>query len=98
MPRARSSSSPRRHLCHRQPELGAVTARACQRAAAARRQLHPHADLRADADFFRVFENQPELGVFLDDRNDVRPIFWASIAISMNSASLNPLQMIGVSL
>ncbi len=27
-----------------------------------------------------------------------RPIFWASIAISMNSASLNPLQMIGVSL
>ncbi len=28
----------------------------------------------------------------------VRPIFWASIAISMNSASLKPLQMIGVSL
>ena len=27
-----------------------------------------------------------------------RPIFWASIAISMNSASLKPLQMIGVSL
>ena len=27
----------------------------------------------------------------------LRPIFWASIAISMNSASLNPLQMIGVS-
>ena len=27
----------------------------------------------------------------------VRPIFWASIAISMNSASLKPLQMIGVS-
>jgi hypothetical protein len=27
-----------------------------------------------------------------------RPIFCASIAISMNSASLNPLQMIGVSL
>ena len=27
-----------------------------------------------------------------------RPILWASIAISMNSASLNPLQMIGVSL
>ncbi len=26
-----------------------------------------------------------------------RPIFWASIAISMNSASLKPLQMIGVS-
>jgi hypothetical protein len=28
----------------------------------------------------------------------VRPIFCASIAISMNSASLKPLQMIGVSL
>ena len=28
----------------------------------------------------------------------LRPIFWASIAISMNSASLKPLQMIGVSL
>ena len=28
----------------------------------------------------------------------LRPILWASIAISMNSASLNPLQMIGVSL
>jgi len=27
-----------------------------------------------------------------------RPIFWASIAVSMNSASLKPLQMIGVSL
>ena len=26
-----------------------------------------------------------------------RPIFWASIAVSMNSASLKPLQMIGVS-
>ena len=26
-----------------------------------------------------------------------RPIFCASIAISMNSASLNPLQMMGVS-
>ena len=28
----------------------------------------------------------------------LRPIFWASIAVSMYSASLNPLQMIGVSL
>ena len=28
----------------------------------------------------------------------LRPIFWASIAVSMNSASLKPLQMIGVSL
>ena len=28
----------------------------------------------------------------------LRPIFWASIAISMNSASLKPLQTIGVSL
>ena len=28
----------------------------------------------------------------------VRPIFWASIAVSMYSASLNPLQMIGVPL
>ena len=28
----------------------------------------------------------------------LRPIFWASIAISMYSASLKPLQMIGVSL
>ena len=28
----------------------------------------------------------------------LRPIFWASIAISMNSASLKPLQMIGVSI
>ena len=27
-----------------------------------------------------------------------RPIFWASIAISMYSSSLKPLQMIGVSL
>ena len=28
----------------------------------------------------------------------LRPIFWASIAVSMYSASLKPLQMIGVSL
>ena len=27
----------------------------------------------------------------------LRPIFWASIAVSMNSASLKPLQMMGVS-
>ena len=27
----------------------------------------------------------------------MRPTFWASIAISMNSASLKPLQTIGVS-
>ena len=55
--------------------------------------LRPHADLLG------VLQDQLELGVLLDDRDDrCGPIFWASIAISMNSASLKPLQMIGVSL
>ena len=62
---------PAQHLGDGQPELRAVAARALPAAAAARRELDPHADLRPDADLLGVVQDQPELGVFLDDRDDV---------------------------
>ena len=54
-----------------QAELRAIAAGALPPPAAARRELDAHADLRPDADLLGVFEDQPELGVFLDDRDDV---------------------------
>ena len=57
-------------LGDRQAELRAVAAGRLPAAAAARGQLDAHADVRPDADLARVLENQPELGVFLDDRDD----------------------------
>ncbi len=57
-------------LRNRQPELRAVAAGALPAPAAARRQLHPHADLRPHAHFLAVLENQLELGVLLDDGDD----------------------------
>ena len=59
------------HLGHGQAELGAVAAGALPAPAAPRRELHPHPDLRPHADLLGVLEDQPELGVFLDDRDDV---------------------------
>src|SRR5207237_1439239 len=56
-------------------ELAAPAARRLPAAAAARGQLDSHADLRPDANFLGVFENQCELGVFLDDRNDLAAHF-----------------------
>ena len=58
------------HFGDRQAELRAVAARRLPAAAAARGQLHAHADLRPHADLARVLEDQAELGVFLDDRDD----------------------------
>ena len=54
-----------------QAELRAIAAGALPAAAAARRELDAHADLRPHADLFGVLQDQPELGVFLDDRDDV---------------------------
>jgi hypothetical protein len=81
---------------HRQAEFRAIATRAlpAARPPAANLMRMPTC---ANPDFGRVVEDQFQLGVFLDNRNDLRSTFWASIAISMNSASLNPLQMIGVS-
>ena len=60
------------HLGHGQPELGPVAARALPPPAAPRRQLDPHADLGPDAHLLgRTRGTRPELGVFLDDRDDV---------------------------
>ena len=95
MPRA-FSLEPAHDLGDRQAELRAETARGLPASAAARGQLDAHPDLRPDAHFLGGFENQAELGVFLDDRNDVPPDLWPSMAVSMYSASLKPLQMIGV--
>ena len=58
------------HLGDGQAELRAVAARRLPAAAAARRELDAHADVRPHADLARVLENQPELGVLLDDRDD----------------------------
>ena len=54
----------------REAELRPVAARRLPAAAAARRELDAHADLRPDADLPGVLEDQPELGVLLDDRDD----------------------------
>ena len=48
--------------------------------------------------FSAYFRISPSSVYFSTTGMTLRPIFWASIAISMNSASLKPLQMIGVSL
>ena len=56
-----------------QAELRAEPARGLPSSAAARGQLDAHPDLRPDAQLLGGFENQPELGVFLDDRDDVPP-------------------------
>jgi hypothetical protein len=58
-------------LGDREAELRAVPARRLPAAAATRGQLHAHADLRPHADLLRVLENQAELRVLLDDRDDL---------------------------
>ena len=62
-------------LGDREPELGAVAARALPAAAAAGGELDPHADLGADAHLFGILQDQAEFGVFLDHRDDVAPDF-----------------------
>ena len=59
----------------REPELRAVAARGLPPAAAPGRELHPHADVRPHADALGVLEDQVELGVFLDHRDDLAPEF-----------------------
>ncbi len=60
---------------HGQPELRAVTAGRLPAAGAAGGQLHAHADFGSHADFFSIFQNQTQLGVFFDHRNDVAADF-----------------------
>ena len=83
---------------HGQAELRAVAARRFPASRAAAGELDAQADRRPDADPLGMLEDQFELGVLLDDRNDVAADLLASITISMYSSSLKPLQMIGVSL
>ena len=61
------------HLGDRQAELRAVAAGTLPAAAATGGELDAHADLRPDADLLGVLQDQPELGVFLDDRDDRAP-------------------------
>ena len=99
MPRAFSSSSARSDLGDRQAELRAVAARRLPAARAAAGQLDAHADLRAARRPARAYFRISSSSVYFSTTGMIcRPIFWASIAISMNSSSLKPLQMIGVSL
>ena len=71
MPRFFSSSKPAQDLGDGEAELRAEAARGLPAAGAAGRQLHPHPDIGPDADLLRVLENQLQLGVFLDDRDDL---------------------------
>ena len=71
MPRDLQLLEAAEHFGDRQAELRAVAARALPAAAAARGQLDAHADLRPDADLLGVLQDQPQLGVLLDDRDDV---------------------------
>ena len=56
-------------------EFRPVAARRLPAAAAAGRQLHAHADRRPHADLFGQIEDEIELGVFLNNRNDPAPDF-----------------------
>ena len=60
-------------LRNRQPELRPVAAGRLPSAAAPRGQLHAHADHRPHAHLLRVVQDQLELGVLLDDRDDRAP-------------------------
>ena len=71
MPRALRYSSAAHDLGDRQAELRSEAAGRLPAAAAARGELHAHADLRPDAGFLGVFDDQLQLGEFLDDRDDV---------------------------
>ena len=58
------------HLADGEAEFRSVAARDLPAPAAARRQLDPHADRRPDADLLGVLEDQGQLGVFFDHRDD----------------------------
>ena len=60
-----------KHFAHRQPELRAIAPRRLPAPRAASGQFHAHADLRADADLLGIFEDQPQLGILLNDRDDL---------------------------
>ena len=64
---------PAQHFGDRQAELRAVAARALPAAAAAGGELDAHADLRPHADLLGVLQDQAQLGVLLDDRDDRAP-------------------------
>ena len=59
------------HLADGQAELGAETAGGLPAAGATRRQFDPHADLRPHADLLGIVQHHLQLGVLLDDRNDL---------------------------
>ncbi len=59
------------NLADREAELRAIAPRRLPAAASAGGELDPHADRRPHAYLLRVLENQVQLRVFLDDRDDV---------------------------
>ena len=73
MPSDFSSSRPAEHLSDRQTELRAISPGSLPAAAAPGGKLDAHADLRPHAHLLGVLQDEPELGVFLDDRDDVAP-------------------------
>ena len=66
---------PAENLGDGQAELGPEAARSLPAAAAPGGQLDAHPDLGPDADFLGVLQDQAQLGVFLDDRDDRAPDF-----------------------
>ena len=75
MPSTFSSSSPRSTSATVRPNFERIAAGALPAAAAAGGQLDAHADLRPHADLLGVLQDQAELGVLLDDRDDLAPDF-----------------------
>ncbi len=61
---------PLAHLGHRQAELRAIAARRLPSPAAARGQLHAHADVRPHAHLAGVLQDQTQLGVLFDHWDD----------------------------
>src|SRR5207253_5017541 len=62
---------PAQHFRDGEAEFRTVAAGALPAPATPRRELDAHADLRPDTDFFRVLQDEAELGVLLDDGNDL---------------------------
>ncbi len=58
-------------LGHRQSEFRTVTAGRLPAPRSPGRQFHTHADFGSHANFFSVFQNQPQLGVLFDHRNNI---------------------------
>ena len=98
MPRFFSSSKPRRISVTVRPNFERKPPDDCQRPEPRAASL-TRMPMFGRTPTFSAYSRTSSSSVYFSTTGMIwRPIFWASIAISMNSKSLKPLQMIGVSL